>query len=97
MALQRKASHGGRMYRKFLITDQNGNKSTTLTAFVLGFIVVNAKLLISGLTIGGYTMANFTGVDYSAAIAALGAVYVMRRSTEGTAEKKKRNKIGKLT
>jgi hypothetical protein len=66
----------------FLLTDTSGKKSTTLTAFVLGFITVNVKLLISGLTIGGYTMSNFSGVDYSAALASLGAIYVLRRSTD---------------
>jgi hypothetical protein len=66
----------------FLLTDTSGKKSTTLTAFILGFITVNVKLLISGLTIGGYTMSNFSGVDYSAALAALGAIYVMRRTTD---------------
>jgi len=70
------------MLEKFLLRDTRGNKSTTLTAFVIGFIVVNAKLLISGLTIAGYQMEAFNGVDYSAAIAALGGVYVMRRSGE---------------
>lgn len=67
--------------RKFLIKDSTGHPSVTMTAFVLGFITVNLKLLISGLTIGSYTMSAFNGVDYSAAIAALGAIYVTRRAT----------------
>jgi hypothetical protein len=66
---------------KILIKDSSGKPSVTMTAFVTGFLVVNAKLLISGLTIAGYKMASFGGGDYSAAVAALGAVYVMRRST----------------
>jgi hypothetical protein len=66
----------------FLLKDTSGKKSTTLTAFIIGFITVNIKLLISGLTIGGYTMSNFSGIDYSAALAALGAIYVLRRSTD---------------
>jgi hypothetical protein len=52
------------VFEKLLLKDTSGNKSVTVTAFVLGFLVVNAKLLISGLTIGGYTMAAFTGSEY---------------------------------
>jgi len=66
----------------FLIKDSDGKPSVTMTAFVTGFIVVNAKLLLSGVTIAGYTMTAFTGGEYAAAIGALGAVYVMRRSTQ---------------
>jgi hypothetical protein len=65
---------------KLLINDSSGKPSVTMTAFVTGFMVVNVKLLISGLTIAGYTMAAFTGGEYAAAVGALGAVYVMRRS-----------------
>jgi hypothetical protein len=67
-------------YRKFLLTDNKGEKSTTLTAFVIGFIVVNVKLLIAGITIAGFQMSNFSGVDYGTSLAALGAVYVMRKN-----------------
>ena len=69
------------MLDKLLLKDSSGNKSTTVTAFIIGFVVVNLKLLASGLTVGGYTMSAFSGVDYSAAIGALGAIYVMRRAT----------------
>jgi len=69
------------MFEKLLLKDTSGQKSVTVTAFVLGFIVVNFKLLISGLTIGGYTMANFSGSDYGVALGALGAIYIMRRAT----------------
>jgi hypothetical protein len=65
---------------KLLIKDSGGKPSVTMTAFVTGFMVVNLKLLISGLTIAGYKMAAFTGGEYAAAVGALGAVYVMRRS-----------------
>lgn len=77
---------------KFLLKDSSGEPSVTMTAFVTGFIVVNLKLLISGLTIGGYKMAAFTGGEYAAALSALGAVYVMRRNfgnPSGDGSKKK--------
>lgn len=69
-------------FESFLIRDTSGKKSLTATAFVLGFIVVNAKFLVSGLTIAGFTMAALSGVEYAAAIAGLGAVYVLRRKKE---------------
>lgn len=65
---------------KILIKDSDGKPSVTMTAFVTGFIVVNTKLLISGLTIAGYTMAVFGGGDYAAALSALGGIYVIRRN-----------------
>lgn len=74
---------------KLLIKDSGGKPSVTMTAFVTGFVVVNAKLLLSGVTLAGYTMAAFTGGEYAAAVGALGAVYVLRRSSE------KENKDGK--
>ncbi len=61
------------------IKDSTGKPSITMTAFVLGFIVVNCKLVLSGLTIAGQSMGEFSGVDYSAALSALGAIYIMRR------------------
>lgn len=74
---------------KLLIKDSAGKPSVTMTAFVTGFVVVNAKLLLSGVTLAGYTMAAFTGGEYAAAVGALGAVYVLRRNSE------KENKDGK--
>ena len=68
-------------FDKMLLTDTSGKKSATLTAFVSGFLVVNAKLLLSGVTVGGFVLSPFSGTEYAAAVAALGAIYVLRRST----------------
>jgi hypothetical protein len=73
---------------KLLIKDSAGKPSVTMTAFVTGFITVNFKLLASGITIAGYTMTAFTGGEYAAAVGALGAVYVMRRSGVTDEQKK---------
>lgn len=67
------------MINKILFKDSSGKKSVTMTAFVWGTFVVNAKLLLSGLTIYGSTMSAFAGSDYAVAMGALGAVYVLRR------------------
>lgn len=62
-----------------LFNDSTGKKSVTMTAFVWGAIVVNTKLLLSGVVIYGTTMSSFGGGDYAAALGALGAVYCLRR------------------
>jgi hypothetical protein len=69
-----------------LIKDSKGESSTTMTAFVVGFIIVNVKLLLSGMVIKGFTFEVFTGSSYSMAIASLGAIYVLRRSTDKKVE-----------
>lgn len=73
---------------KFLLTDTAGKKSSTMTVFITGAIVVNLKLILSGMTVMGVTLAPFTGGEYAAAMGALGAVYVLRRSTDPTTTKK---------
>ena len=60
---------------------KTGKPSITLTAFVVGFAIVNIKLLLSDIQITeSFQMSTFTGVDYSAAVAALGGIYVMRKN-----------------
>lgn len=53
--------------------------SVTLTAFVIGFLVCTFKLLVSGLKTDIITFEQFSGVDYGAALAALGGIYVLRK------------------
>lgn len=76
-------------FNRFLMKDSSGVPSVTMTAFVVGFVVVNAKLLIAGATIAGFTMTAFSGVEYAAAVASLGTIYVMRR---GSGQKDVQNK-----
>jgi hypothetical protein len=73
---------------KLMIKDSSGKKSATMTAFVLGFITVNIKLLLSGLTIAGYSMSAFSGTEYAAAVGALGAIYVLRRNVNNNNQNK---------
>lgn len=58
---------------------KTGQPSYILTAFIIGITVVNIKLLLSGVNIKGYKMSEFNGVDYSAAIAALGGIYTLNK------------------
>jgi hypothetical protein len=77
------------MFSKLLLTDTSGKKSATLTSFVVGFLVVNAKLILSGVTIGDFTITPFSGGEYAAALTALGGIYVLRRSTDPKKEENK--------
>jgi hypothetical protein len=71
-------------FTNLLLTDTAGKKSSTLTVFIIGAMVVNIKLLLSGVTIAGITFSEFTGAEYGMALGALGGIYVMRRSTAPT-------------
>jgi len=76
-------------FEKFLLRDTAGKKSSTLTVFILGAIVVNMKLIFSGMTFAGITLSDFSGSDYGVAMGALGAIYVLRRSTSSEGGEKK--------
>lgn len=67
-------------FNTFLLPDTGGNKSVTVTAFVVGFLVCLGKLAFSGMTIKGINLAQFSGMDFAAAVGALGAVYALRRN-----------------
>lgn len=66
---------------KVLIKDSTDKKSLTASAFFYGFLMVNIKLLCSGMTIGSLTLSVFSGSEYALAVGALGAIYVLRRTT----------------
>lgn len=65
---------------KILLKNKQGDPSYTTTAFVIGVIIVNLKLILSGITVGSITLAAFGGGEYAAAMAALGGVYVLNKS-----------------
>lgn len=69
---------------------KTGKPSYTLTAFVTGFAVVNIKLLLAGVEIADkIKMSDFSGGDYSMAVAALGALYVGNKKLNRNKEDKK--------
>ena len=73
--------------RKYFIKDAEGKPSVTTTAFILGFLVVNFKLIMSGIKINETVkFIEFSGTDYAAALAALGAVYVLRKHYQSSKE-----------
>lgn len=69
---------------------KTGRPSYVLTAFISGFFIVNIKLLLSGVEVHGIKMSEFNGVDYSAAVAALGGIYTLNKKiTTDNAENKR--------
>lgn len=67
-------------FSNFLLTDTAGNKSATLTIFVMGAIIVHIKLLFAGMHMGDIMFPPFSGSEYAAAMGALGGIYVLRRA-----------------
>jgi hypothetical protein len=70
---------------------KTGQQSYVLTAFIVGIAIVNIKLLLSGIEVNGIKMSEFTGVDYSAAIAALGGIYTLNKKVGIDAKKTKKD------
>jgi len=67
--------------QKFLVEDSDGKRSITATVFLYGMLIIHFKLMFAGIEIGKFVLAPFDGADYAAAVAALGSIYVLRRST----------------
>jgi hypothetical protein len=67
---------------KYLMNDKNGEPSLTRTCFALGFVICTLKLLVSGATIGTIQLDVFSGVDYGAALAALGGIYHLQKTLD---------------
>lgn len=59
---------------------KTGKPSYTLTAFMAGVFIVNVKLIVSGLEVRGFKFSDFSGVDYAAAMAALGGIYSLNKA-----------------
>lgn len=71
-----------KMLSNCIIYDVKTKKpSYTVTAFLVGFLVINFKLLFSGIQITEkIKMSDFSGIDYAAGVAALGGIYVLRKN-----------------
>ena len=66
---------------------KTGKPSYTLTMTIVGFLVINIKLLFSGIEImDKFKMSDFSGVDYAAALAAIGSIHIFNKKV-GTAKK----------
>jgi hypothetical protein len=57
---------------------------------IVGFLVINVKLLFSGIEVmDKFKMSDFSGVDYAAALSAIGGIHVFNKKI--TRETKKEN------
>lgn len=68
----------------YLKDPKTGERSVTLTAFVVGFAICVVKLIASGVTIHGFILSPFSGVDFGAAVGALGGIYALRRMNDAS-------------
>lgn len=68
----------------FLKDSSTGTPSTTRTVFFVGCCICLFKLLISGITIWGLGLGNFTGGDFALAIGALGGIYALDKTVSKT-------------
>lgn len=71
-----------------LTIKKNGKPSYTTTAFVLGTVIINLKILASGFTFGSYTSSQFSGSDYAQAMASLAALYVSNKHVNNIQQNK---------
>ncbi len=70
---------------------KTGQPSYTLTMTIVGFLVINVKLLFSGIEVmDKFKMSDFSGVDYAAALSAIGGIHVFNKKV--TRETQKENK-----
>ncbi len=78
------------MINYFLIKNPKTNrKSISMTLVVIGFSVINLKLLVSGITvIDRVTMSEFSGVDYAAALTAISALWLGNKHINNSSGKK---------
>lgn len=63
----------------------------TGVAFYVGFLVINFKLLVSGLTIHTYRMSDVSVSDWATGIAALAALYVSNKHIDNLQKNKQEN------
>jgi hypothetical protein len=68
------------------LKEPDNGRSVTLTAFCVGFIVCLFKLVFSGVAIGNFKLAIFTGVDFGASITALGGIYSLKTHIDNLAK-----------
>ena len=62
-----------------------GKPSYTATMVVVGFFIINFKLLMSGIQITDtIKMSDFSGIDYSTALGALGGIHLFNKKITDT-------------
>jgi len=62
------------------IKDSRGEQSLTATLFIIGATITLIKFALGGIAIGPVIIPVLSGMEFSAALTALGGIYVLRRS-----------------
>lgn len=57
----------------------NSETSITRVVLLIGTVACTLKLFLGGISYGSFSFAGMSGVEYGAAIAALGGIYSLRR------------------
>lgn len=72
-----------------LLLKDNGKGSYSLTFSVIGFIVINVKLLFSGSDVQHMLhFSDFSGIDYAAALAAITGLHLGNKAVTNHIESK---------
>lgn len=79
-----------------LLLNSDDKPSFTVTMFFIAFNTGIFKLLLSGMTIWGFTFEKFTGVDLGAVILAAGSIYGYSKYLDIQTVKKETNE-GNIT
>jgi len=62
---------------------KTGKPSYTTTMVIIGFGVINLKLLLAGMEITDkIKFSDFTGIDYAACLTAIGGIYLWNKKGE---------------
>lgn len=65
---------------KLIIKNVKTHKpSYIVTAFIVGFLIINIKLLFSGIQIFGTKMSDVSITDWATGLAALSAMYISNK------------------
>lgn len=67
---------------KFIYDPNNDDPSLTRALLIIGFIIANIKLLLSGISLEKIKFGDFSGTDFAAVVGSLGAIYWGRRHTD---------------
>lgn len=71
-----------------ILKNKDGVPSYTTTITVIGFFVINLKLLFSGISLPhDIKMSEFSGVDYAAALSAIGGIHLWNKTIVRTKNK----------
>jgi hypothetical protein len=73
----------------FLLKNSQNNEPAYIASMVIfGFFIINLKLLFSGIQIThDIKLSEFTGVDYAAAVGALGGIHIFNKKQESNKPK----------